>query len=142
MGVVPSPMDCFLVLRGTKTLAVRMDRHTENARTIVDWLRERPEVERVVYPGRGGMITVFFRLELEAIRRVLRAVRLFACAESLGGVESLVEHPAIMTHASIPKATREAIGITDGLVRLSVGIENVQDLIGDLEQALRAALVG
>jgi cystathionine gamma-lyase len=138
MGGVPSPMDCFLVLRGTKTLAVRMQRHTENAQAIAAWLRERPEVERVVYPGRGGMVTVFFRLQLDAVRRLLRAVRVFACAESLGGVESLIEHPAIMTHASIPQAVREAVGITDGMIRLSVGIEHQDDLIGDLDAALAA----
>jgi cystathionine gamma-lyase len=140
IGAVPSPIDCFLTLRGTKTLAVRMERHTENARAVVAWLSDRPEVERVVYPGRGGMVTAFFRLDLEAVRRLLRAVRLFTCAESLGGVESLIEHPAIMTHASIPRDKREAVGITDGLVRLSVGIEHASDLIGDLEQALAAAV--
>jgi cystathionine gamma-lyase len=139
MGAVPSPLDCFLVLRGTKTLAVRMQRHTENATAIVAWLKERREVERVLYPGRGGMVTAFFRLDLEAIRRLLRAVKVFACAESLGGVESLIEQPAIMTHASIPKPTREALGITDGMVRLSVGLEHADDLIHDLEQALSAA---
>jgi cystathionine gamma-lyase len=139
MGGVPSPMDCFMVLRGTKTLAVRMERHTENAKAIVAWLRERREIDRVVYPGRGGMVTAFFKLELEAIRKMLRAVKVFACAESLGGVEALIEHPAIMTHASIPKEKREAIGITDGMVRLSVGIEHKDDLIADLEAALNAA---
>jgi cystathionine gamma-lyase len=139
IGAVPSPLDCFLVLRGTKTLAVRMERHSENARAIVAWLRERPEIERVVYPGRGGMVSAFFRLDLAAIRRMLAAVKLFACAESLGGVESLIEHPAIMTHASVPAAHRQAIGISDGLVRLSVGLEHRDDLIADLTQALAAA---
>ncbi|HJZ83809.1 MAG TPA: PLP-dependent aspartate aminotransferase family protein [Polyangia bacterium] len=139
IGGVPSPLDCFLVLRGTKTLAVRMERHTANAQAVVAWLRKRPEVERVAYPGRGGMVTAFLRLDLEAVRRMLRAVKLFACAESLGGVESLIEQPALMTHASIPGPQREALGITDGLVRLSVGLEHPDDLISDLEQALRAA---
>jgi cystathionine gamma-lyase len=139
MGGVPSPVDCFFVLRGTKTLAVRMERHTANAGRIVEWLKARKDVDRVNYPGKGGMITVFFKLELERARKVLRSVKLFACAESLGGVESLIEQPAVMTHASIPKETREAIGITDGMVRLSVGIENVDDLIADLDQALAAA---
>src|SRR5207245_6996068 len=108
---------------------VRMERHTENARAVVAWLRERREVERVVYPGRGGMVTAFFKLDLEPVRRMLRAVRLFACAESLGGVESLIEHPAIMTHASVPADQRAALGIRDGMVRLSVGIEHADDLL-------------
>jgi len=159
IGAVPSPMDSFLVLRGTKTLHVRMERHVENARKVAAWLEAHPAVERVVYPGLkshpqaalaekqmrgpGGMITFVLKSgklpALERARAMLRATQLFACAESLGGVESLIEHPAIMTHASIPPANRQRLGISDGLVRISVGIEHVDDLIGDLEQALAHA---
>lgn len=139
VGAVPGPLDCFLVLRGTKTLAVRMDRHTENATRIAEWLRGRKQVERVIYPGRGGMITFVLSTGLEHARRVISATRLFACAESLGGVESLIEHPASMTHASIPREVREAVGISDGLIRLSVGIEHVDDLRADLDRAFAAA---
>jgi cystathionine gamma-lyase len=159
IGAVPSPMDSFLVLRGTKTLHVRMERHVENARKVAAWLEAHPAVEKVVYPGLkshpqaalaekqmrgpGGMITFVLKSgklpALERARAMLRATQLFACAESLGGVESLIEHPAIMTHASIPPANRQRLGISDGLVRISVGIEHVDDLIGDLEQALAHA---
>jgi cystathionine gamma-lyase len=159
IGAVPSPMDSFLVLRGTKTLAVRMDRHVENAKRVAAWLEANPTVERVIYPGLkshpqsalaekqmrgpGGMITFVLKSgkkpALERARAMLRATHLFACAESLGGVESLIEHPAIMTHASIPPATRQKLGISDGMVRISVGIEHVDDLIGDLQQALARA---
>jgi cystathionine gamma-lyase len=152
MGGVAGPMDCWLVLRGTKTLALRMERHQENGQRIAEWLEAHPKVERVVYPGlpshpqydlaleqqrgAGGMITFFLKGDLEGARRFLSNVELFTLAESLGGVESLIEHPAIMTHASIPRERREAIGLTDTLVRLSVGIEHGDDLIADLEQAL------
>jgi cystathionine gamma-lyase len=159
IGAVPSPMDSFLVLRGTKTLAVRMERHVSNAQKIAAWLEAHAAVEKVVYPGLkshpqaalaerqmrgpGGMITFVIKSgkkpALERARAMLRATQLFACAESLGGVESLIEHPAIMTHASIPPATRQKLGISDGLVRISVGIEHVDDLIADLEQALARA---
>ena len=159
IGAVPSPFDCFLVTRGLKTLPLRMERHAENAQRIAVWLEGHPDVERVVYPGlashpqhelarrqmkgMGGMITFFLRPgrrgALERARTFLRAVRLFALAESLGGVESLVNHPAIMTHASIPPDVRAQLGITDGLIRLSVGIEHVDDQIADLDQAFRAA---
>jgi cystathionine gamma-lyase len=155
IGAVPSPLDCFLVLRGTKTLPVRMERHAENAAALAVWLEGRPEVESVIYPGLaahpqhelarrqmrgfGGMITLTLRGGLPAARAFLRAVRLFTCAESLGGVESLVEHPALMTHASLPAANRAALGIGDGLLRLSVGLEHVDDLRADLERALAAA---
>jgi cystathionine beta-lyase/cystathionine gamma-synthase len=159
IGAVPSPMDSFLVLRGTKTLHVRMERHVENARKVAAWLEAHPAVEKVVYPGLkshpqaalaekqmrgpGGMITFVIKPgkqpALERARTMLRSTQLFACAESLGGVESLIEHPAIMTHASIPPANRQRLGISDGLVRISVGIEHVDDLIGDLEQALAHA---
>ncbi len=160
IGAIPSPMDCFLVARGTKTLAVRMQRHVENARRVADWLEAHPAVEKVIYPGLashpqaelaarqmrgpGGMISFILkpgakRSALERARLMLSATRIFACAESLGGVESLIEHPAIMTHASIPPAIRQRLGISDGLVRASVGIEHVEDLIGDLDQALAHA---
>ncbi|MBL8771711.1 MAG: cystathionine gamma-synthase [Phenylobacterium sp.] len=152
VGAVASPFDSFLTLRGMKTLALRMQRHCENAQAIAEWLEARPGVGRVIYPGLpshpqhdlarrqmqgfGGMITVVLDRDLEGTRRFLERTRLFTLAESLGGVESLIEHPAIMTHASIPAETRERIGISDGLVRLSVGVEDVGDLIADLEQAL------
>jgi cystathionine gamma-lyase len=159
IGAIPSPMDSFLVLRGTKTLAVRMDRHIENAKRVAAWLEANPTVEKVIYPGLkshpqsalaekqmrgpGGMITFVLKSgkkpALERARAMVRATQLFACAESLGGVESLIEHPAIMTHASIPPATRQKLGISDGMVRISVGIEHVDDLIGDLQQALARA---
>jgi len=154
IGAVPSPMDSFLVLRGIKTLPLRMARHAENAARVAAFLEGHRGVERVVYPGlashpqhalarrqmrgMGGMISFVLAGGLPASQRFLRAVRLFACAESLGGVESLVEHPAIMTHASIPRENREKLGISDGLIRLSVGIEHVDDLIADLEQAFAA----
>jgi cystathionine beta-lyase/cystathionine gamma-synthase len=157
MGAVPSPMDCFLVARGTKTLAVRMERHVANARLVAAWLEANAAVEKVIYPGLashpqaalatrqmsgpGGMISFVLkpganRSALERARGMLRATRLFACAESLGGVESLIEHPAIMTHASVPPAVRQKLGISDGLIRISVGIEHADDLIADLAQAL------
>jgi cystathionine gamma-lyase len=147
LGGVPGPLDCFLVLRGTKTLALRMERHTQNATEIVAWLRERPEVERVIYPGKGGMVTFVLsdsggNRGLEHAKRMLGATRLFACAESLGGVESLIEHPASMTHASIPQEVRENVGISDGLIRLSVGVEHVADLRADLEQGFAKAAAG
>lgn len=151
-GAVPGPFDCFLVLRGIKTLAVRMERHAENAVRIAQFLETHPKVRRVIYPGLkshpqhglarkqmagfGGIITFFIKGGLEEARRFLERVRIFSLAESLGGVESLIEHPAIMTHASLPKEVREKLGISDELIRVSVGIENVDDLIGDLEKAL------
>jgi cystathionine gamma-lyase len=153
IGAVPSPMDAFLVLRGTKTLHVRMQRHEENARAIASWLARRPDVARVTYPGLtshpqyglacrqqqgfGGMIGFVIEGGLERARRFLQACRLFTCAESLGGVESLIEHPAVMTHASVPADVRVKLGIDDGLIRISVGIEDVADQIADLDQALR-----
>lgn len=155
VGGVAGPMDSFLVLRGVKTLHVRMQRHAENATKIVDFLSKHPKVARVGYPGLtshpqhelakrqmkgfGGMMTFDMKGGLEAARRFLKTVKIFACAESLGGVESLIEHPAIMTHASIPKENREKLGITDGFIRLSVGIEDANDLIDDLKQAFEAA---
>ena len=154
IGAVPSPMDSFLVLRGTKTLHVRMQRHAENAQRIAEWLERREDVERVIYPGLashpqhelarrqmrgfGGVMSFVIRGGLERARTFLRACKVFACAESLGGVESLIEHPAIMTHASVPREQRERLGIVDGFIRISVGIEEVEDLIADLEQAFNA----
>jgi cystathionine gamma-lyase len=155
VGAVPSPMDSFLVLRGIKTLHVRMQRHEENARALAEWLEGHPQVDRVIYPGLkshpqhdlavrqqrgfGGMISMDLRGDLEAARRFLKACKVFACAESLGGVESLIEHPAIMTHASVPPDKRRALGIADGFIRLSVGLEDIDDLREDLELAFRAA---
>jgi cystathionine gamma-lyase len=153
-GGVPAPMDSFLLLRSTKTLHVRMQRHVENAITIANLLANHPSVEKVYYPGLeshpqhelmkrqmrgpGAMISFVVKGGLDKARRLLKATKLFACAESLGGVESLIEHPAIMTHASIPKEQREALGIDDGLIRVSVGIEDIDDLCNDLRAALDA----
>ena len=155
LGVVPSPFDSFLVLRGIKTLAVRMERHHASATRIAAWLEGQDMVERVVFPGlashpqhelyarqmtgAGGMISFFIRGGMDAARAVLESTRLFTLAESLGGVESLVNHPVIMTHASVPEARRASLGITDSLIRLSVGIEDCDDLIADLEHAFSAA---
>jgi cystathionine gamma-lyase len=150
-GAVPGPMDCFLTLRGIKTLAVRMERHAENAQFLAEWLSTHPQVESIRYPGLeshpqhevvkrqmqsgGGMVTFNLKGDLSAARRFLSGFEVFTLAESLGGVESLIEHPAIMTHASIPNEIREARGITDGLIRLSVGIEHREDLKADLVRA-------
>jgi cystathionine gamma-lyase len=152
IGAVPSPFDVFLALRGLKTLHLRMERHSDNALHLAEWLQAHPVVDRVIYPGLsthpqhalarkqmsafGGMITAILRGDLESTRRVLESFRVFALAESLGGVESLVEHPAIMTHASLPAAQRAALGIGDTLIRLSVGVEDLEDLKEDLDQAL------
>ncbi len=154
VGAVPGPWDAWLVNRGLKTLAVRMARHAENAVAIARFLAAHREVERVRFPflesdpqhalarrqmsGAGGMVSFEIRGGLEAARGFLARVRLFTLAESLGGVESLIEHPALMTHASIPPAVRAASGVSDSLIRLSVGIEHVDDLIADLEQAFGA----
>jgi cystathionine gamma-lyase len=151
-GAVPGPFDSWLVLRGIKTLAVRMERHCANARTLASWLAAQPQVARVYYPGLpehpnhevarrqmldfGGMISVRLKGGAPAAQQLLSRTRLFSLAESLGGVESLIGHPATMTHASIPAEIRTARGVDDGLVRLSVGIEDVDDLRADLEQAL------
>jgi cystathionine beta-lyase/cystathionine gamma-synthase len=153
-GAVPGPLDCWLALRGTKTLAVRMRQHDASGRRIAEWLEKHTAVKRVYYPGLpshpqhdlacrqmtgfGGMISIELG-SLARARAVAEGTRLFALAESLGGVESLIGHPASMTHASVPKEMRDAMGLTDGLVRLSVGIEDVGDLIADLEQALAKA---
>lgn len=154
VGGVLGVMDSFTLLRSLKTLPLRMDRHCENAQAVAEWLEAQPQISRVYYPGLkshrghdiaarqmngyGGVVTAVLADGLEPARRFLERTRVFALAESLGGVESLIEHPAIMTHASIPREIREEIGIEDGLVRLSVGVEDIDDLIGDLSQALDA----
>lgn len=151
MGGVPGPFDSWLVLRGTKTLHLRMQRHCENATELASWLSTHKDVERVIYPGLashpqhdvakrqmrgfGGMITFFLKGDLERSRRFLQTTELFACAESLGGVESLIEHPAIMTHASIGADNRAKLGITDNLIRVSVGVEDIADQKADLQNA-------
>jgi cystathionine gamma-lyase len=155
IGAVPSPMDCYLVLRGCKTLPVRVQRHVENATALARRLEKAPGVRRVHYPGLpshpqhalatrqmsgpGGMMSLELDGGLAESRRFLQALRIFTLAESLGGVESLAEHPALMTHASIPADVRRGLGISDSLVRLSVGLEHVEDLWDDLEGGLRAA---
>lgn len=152
VGAVQGPFDAFLALRGLKTLALRMERHCANAQAVAEYLEAHPKVERIYYPGLpshpqhalakrqmrapGGMVTAILGGGLAQSRRFLERVEVFALAESLGGVESLIEHPAIMTHASLPPEKRAALGIDDGLVRLSVGVEDVDDLIADLDQAL------
>lgn len=152
-GGIAGPFDSFLVLRSLKTLPIRMQRHCENARALATWLEKHPRVSRVIYPGLashpqhalarrqmhdfGGMITMVIDGDLEDTTRFLSRCELFTLAESLGGVESLIEHPAIMTHASIPAAQRQRLGIVDGLVRLSIGIEYIDDMIADLDFALR-----
>jgi cystathionine gamma-lyase len=154
VGAIAGPFDCFLVLRGIKTLAVRVERHCQNALELAGWLEKLPQVARVVYPGLtshpqhelarrqmdgyGGIISLELNTDLAGTRQFLERCKIFALAESLGGVESLIEHPAIMTHASIPASQRAALGIGDAFVRLSVGIEDVADLKADLSQALRA----
>ncbi|KWR74391.1 cystathionine gamma-synthase [Pseudomonas citronellolis] len=152
VGAIAGPFDAFLTLRGVKTLALRMERHCANALELAQWLERQPQVARVHYPGLpshpqhelakrqmngfGGMISMDLATDLAGSKRFLENVRIFALAESLGGVESLIEHPAIMTHATIPPATRAELGIGDALVRLSVGVEDVEDLRADLAQAL------
>ncbi|WP_135661728.1 cystathionine gamma-synthase [Halorhabdus rudnickae] len=156
VGATPDPFACFLVLRGTKTLPVRMDRHSENARELAEWLDEHSAVETVHYPGLeshpghevaaaqmddfGGMLSVEFDAPLEAVRRFVSETDIFTLAESLGGVESLIEHPATMTHGAVPAEERRKTGITDGLVRLSVGLEAVGDLRTDLADTLEKTI--
>jgi cystathionine beta-lyase/cystathionine gamma-synthase len=135
-GGVLGPMDSWLVLRGLKTLAVRMRQHDQNARGVAEFLGRHGKVARVYYPGLGGMVSFEVKGGLDAARAVVEATRLFTLAESLGGVESLIELPAAMTHASIPAEVRRKSGIADGLVRVSVGIEDLDDLISDLDRAL------
>lgn len=152
MGAIAGPFDSYLALRSLKTLAIRMEAHQSNAMAIAEFLQSHPKIEKLIYPGLsthpqydlakkqcsgfGGMLTFNLKGDLSAARRFLESVKVFSLAESLGGVESLIEHPAIMTHASIPAASRAKLGISDTLVRLSVGIEGRQDLIDDLSQAL------
>lgn len=153
-GAVAGPFDSFLVLRSLKTLSLRMERHCHNAQLLAEWLASQPGVKNVIYPGLrshpqhqlakqqmryfGGMISCELNTNLTGVQRFLSACKIFTLAESLGGVESLIEHPAIMTHASIPAAQREQAGITDSLVRLSVGIEYIDDLKNDITTALRS----
>jgi len=153
VGAIAGPFDAFLAMRGLKTLHLRMRAHCANAQELAGWLEKHPAIERVIYPGLkshpqyalakrqmdgpGGIISVEVKGGLRKARRVLERCHLFALAESLGGVESLIEHPAIMTHASIPPANRKKLGISDGLIRLSVGVEDVSDLRAELESALR-----
>jgi cystathionine gamma-lyase len=152
IGAIAGPFDSFLALRGVKTLDVRMERHSSNALAVASWLERDPRIARVIYPrlpshppyeiamrqmsGFGGIVTFFIEGDLERARGFLERCRVFALAESLGGVESLVDHPAIMTHASVPARQREELGIDDRLIRLSVGIEDINDLLADIEQAL------
>jgi cystathionine gamma-lyase len=152
VGAIAGPFDSFLALRGLKTLALRMERHCANALDLAGWLEKHPKVKSVRYPGLnshpqrdlakrqmkafGGMITIYIDSDLDGVRRFLEHTHLFSLAESLGGVESLIEHPAIMTHASIPPEQRKALGVDDTLVRLSVGVEDVEDLRSDLAEAL------
>ena len=153
MGPSLSPFESFLILRGIKTLGVRMERHQENSIKIAKYLESHPKVENVIYPGLkthpqfkvakkqmsgfGGMMSVNLKTNIAGAKRFIKALNLFSLAESLGGVESLIEQPATMTHASVPKKIRESIGIKDGLIRISVGIENVEDLIQDFDNALK-----
>lgn len=152
VGAVPGPLDCFLVLRGIKTLHLRMDRHCDNAEKVVDWLTRRARVKRVLFPGLpahpnhrvaarqmrrfGGMVSFVLDSSVDEAMKAVARTQVFTLAESLGGVESLIEHPPSMTHASVPPEDRRAIGIDDGLIRLSIGVEDAGDLIADLDQAL------
>jgi cystathionine gamma-lyase len=152
IGGVQGPFDSFLALRGLKTLHLRMKAHCDNAMQLAQWLQSHPAIEHVIYPGLashpqhalatrqmrgyGGMISVLLKGGLDGARRMMERCELFACAESLGGVESLINHPAIMTHASVPPENRARLGIADNLVRLSVGVEDVADLRAELQHAL------
>ena len=154
VGAIPGPLDCYLVLRGIKTLAVRMERHNENARTISEFLSKQPKVEKVNYPGlpdhpqrgiikrqmrgNGGMLSFRLKGSFNQCKKLLNSLRIFTVAESLGGVESLIEHPASMTHASVPRERRTKLGISDDLIRVSVGIEDVEDLVQDLNRGFKA----
>ena len=153
VGAIPGPLDCYLVLRGIKTLAVRMDRHNENTRTISEFLAKQPKVEKVNYPGlpdhpqrgiikrqmkgNGGMLSFQLKGGFNQCKKLLESLRIFTVAESLGGVESLIEHPASMTHASVPRERRLKLGISDNLIRVSVGIEDVEDLVHDLNRGFK-----
>jgi cystathionine gamma-lyase len=153
VGAVPGPMDCFLVLRGVKTLAVRMERHSENARIVSEYLSKQSKVERVFYPGlpdhpqrdivkrqmrgSGGMLSFQLNGGFDRIKRFFKQLQIFTVAESLGGVESLIEHPASMTHSSIPRERRLKLGVSDNLIRVSVGIEDANDLLADLGRGFK-----
>jgi cystathionine gamma-lyase len=152
IGAIPSPFDCYMALRGVKTLHLRMREHSRNALAVAQFLEKHPAVDKVIYPGLeshpqhliaksqmrgyGGMITFFLRGGLDESKVFLESLKLFALAESLGAVESLAEHPAIMTHASVPPAQRKELGISDSLVRLSIGVEDLEDIVADLNNAL------
>jgi cystathionine gamma-lyase len=154
VGAVPGPLDCYLVLRGIKTLAVRMERHGENSKAISELLTKQSKVEKVNYPGlsdhpqrdiikrqmrgNGGMLSFQLKGGFNQCKKFLTSLRVFTVAESLGGVESLIEHPASMTHASVPKERRLKLGIYDNLIRISVGIEDVEDLVQDLDRGFKA----
>jgi len=154
VGAIAGPFDSFLALRGLKTLHLRMERHSQNAQQLAEWLEQHPSVQLVMYPGLkshpqhelarrqmkafGGMISIVLKGDLAFARRMLERCEVFSLAESLGGVESLIEHPAIMTHASVPAVQRRELGISDSLIRLSVGVEDIEDLKKDLQQALAA----
>ncbi|MBX3115112.1 MAG: PLP-dependent transferase [Fimbriimonadaceae bacterium] len=154
VGATCSPFDCYLAIRGMKTLAVRMKAHEENAQKVAEWLSQHPKIEKVLYPGLpthphhelakkqmtgfGGMVSFYLKADLDQTIKFLQSTKLFTLAVSLGGVESLIEQPATMTHFEMPKEVREAVGITDSLVRASIGIESAEDLIADLKQALTA----
>ena len=154
VGAIPGPLDCYLVLRGIKTLAVRMERHNENARTSSEFLSKQPKVEKVNYPGlpdhpqrgiikrqmrgNGEMLSFQLKGSFNQCKKLLNSLRIFTVAESLGGVESLIEHPASMTHASVPRERRTKLGISDDLIRVSVGIEDVEDLVQDLNRGFKA----
>ena len=156
VGAVPGPLDCFLLLRGTKTLALRIERHCQSAMIVAKHLLAHPEVAKVYYPGLpthaghetakgqmsgfGGMISFELKGDMERAKRMASSCKIFALAESLGGVESLIGHPASMTHGSIPREERLKAGLSDGLIRLSVGIEDVKDLTDDLDSALVRSL--
>lgn len=153
-GGIPSPFECYLCLRGLKTLKVRMEEHCKNANIIARFLEKHPKIVKVLYPGLeshpghkiakkqmrnfGGMITFYLKGDLDAVRRMCKAMKIFVCAESLGGVESLMETPALMTHASVPADVRKSLGIDDNLIRMSIGIENIEDLLDDIEKGLNA----
>ena len=153
-GGIPSPFECYLALRGLKTLKLRMEEHCKNAKIIVEYLLNHPKISKVLYPGLpahpshliakkqmrgfGGMITFYLKSDLEGVKRMCKSLKIFVCAESLGGVESLIETPALMTHASVPKEVRESLGIEDNLLRMSVGIEGIEELLEDLEKGLEA----
>ena len=151
VGAIPSPFDCYLLTRSIKTLSVRMQKHNENGEKVANFLESHPKVIKIHYPGKdqkyksiaskqmsgfGGMMSIVLDTNLEGVNTFLSHLKIFTLAESLGGVESLIEHPAIMTHASIDKKIRDSLGISDSLLRLSVGIEDVEDIIDDLNQAL------